>query len=167
MAGYFYNFVIVYKKWGLVDRSYFFSNQEGSAFPVDSKSFCKSFVEAMYNGSGILRGTGRQSSARNRRPRPRSRKSLSPSLFASWTFDNLGRRQRRERGLTWLRTVRTATYVSKSLLIAFLCWSHCNSLLGNHSRCFQGNGLMMESYKWSVDYRRDRSSIQTSIFCIF
>ena len=76
----------------LVDRSYFFSNQEGSAFPVDCKSFCKSFVEAMYNGSGILRGTGRQSSARNRRPRPRSRKSLSPSLFASWTFDNLGRR---------------------------------------------------------------------------
>ena len=53
MAGYFYNFVIVYKKWGLVDRSYFFSNQEGSAFPVDSNSFCKSFIEAMYNGPGI------------------------------------------------------------------------------------------------------------------
>ena len=42
----FYEVILTWQDiGGLVDRSYFFSNQEGSVFPVDSKSFCKSLLK--------------------------------------------------------------------------------------------------------------------------
>ena len=47
-------FIFCFSLFKVDDLSYFFSNQEGSVLPVDSKNVSKSFVEATYNDPGSL-----------------------------------------------------------------------------------------------------------------
>ena len=100
-----------------LDLSYFFSNQEGSVLPVDSKNFCKSFVEATYHGpdpgespTGILTRAVQSSFRR-----------FSSSSWSSRIFGNPGRGKVRGEGTSEVKNDEDVDVRFKrcSLLVAF------------------------------------------------